>query len=711
MKNQIILSTALSSILLVNLNATENLEEIKVITATKTEKNIEGVSASVEVITQKDIEKMGAESLKDIIKKTSGLYVQYGTFPSASAKSKSSLTIRGMSANGTLFLLDGRRLSGEVKNPFDLDRIPASLVQRIEIVKGPMSSLYGADAVGGVINIITKKPSSKPEINLGIRYGQNSKGDAKNKNASLSIRGTKDKFKYSIYANKTKTTPYTQDENANVLVKAPKSLVPTKTFQKTKPSLLTVPSPLPTKMQGLGKGINYLKNNLPDTYTNQAVTYLEESDVNTIGGRFSYDLSDETIIGFDINAFDEERNGSYIGYFHPSKFKLPIFNIPVNSKDENSRIDVGADFTTSLSEDLYLKLRAYKSYYKKRNTTTAKYYKQLGFSSEKESASNGMNANVDIRSYEGILNYSLNDNHLFTFGLERRDEKRDATVFDNTPNMTRKSVDYSAVYLQDEWMIADDLNAIIGGRYDKVSNAKNKFTLRLGLVKNFSKLLNLRFNFAQGYRTPDIREMYINKQTPNGLQQGADVIGYDLKPEFTNSYEIGLNGRNNNFSYNVSLFYNDIKDRISQINKTKYYTFENISNANTKGLELDLNYDFTSTINAGLTYTELRTEDEKTNKQLEFNPKRSFGANINFNPTKNLGFSTIVKYIGEQAYTQNMKDKTTNDYTLIDVNANYKINKNFEIYGGIDNIFDKEVDDILGSNAGRYYFSGLRISF
>ncbi|PIF03856.1 MAG: hypothetical protein CSA86_04175 [Arcobacter sp.] len=204
--------------------AVTDLETVTVTTATKTEKSIDGVPASVIVINEDDIKSIGAESLKDIINKSAGLTVQYGTFPSASSKSKSSISIRGMGANGTLFLLDGRRLSGEVKNPYDLDRIPASSIERIEIVKGPMSSLYGADAVGGIINIITKKPTNKPEINLNIRYGQNKDGDAKNKNVGFDIRGKKSKLRYSFYVNKTKTTPYTQEEKTNTRVGVDKEI-------------------------------------------------------------------------------------------------------------------------------------------------------------------------------------------------------------------------------------------------------------------------------------------------------------------------------------------------------------------------------------------------------------------------------------------------------------------------------------------------------
>ena len=152
------LSCLTATMLYANETDTIELEPITIISATKTEKSIEGVSASVVVIDEQKIEEMGATQLGEIINKTAGIIRQFGTFPAASAKSKSSISIRGMGATNTLFLINGKRISGEVSNPYDMDRIPASSIEKIEIVKGAMSSLYGADAVGGVINIITKKP-------------------------------------------------------------------------------------------------------------------------------------------------------------------------------------------------------------------------------------------------------------------------------------------------------------------------------------------------------------------------------------------------------------------------------------------------------------------------------------------------------------------------------------------------------------------------
>ncbi len=165
-----------------------------------------------------------------------------------------------------------------------------------------------------------------------------------------------------------------------------------------------------------------------------------------------------------------------------------------------------------------------------------------------------MNADVDITVYEISTTYLATDSHLLTGGAEYRDEKRKSSVFTNNVGTTEKKVDYKSVYLQDEWEISDKFNTIVGARYEDISNADNRPTARVGGIYSFDKLAKVRANFAQGFRTPDIREMYINMNTPNGPQQGASVLGYDLKPEATNAFELGLGGRNSKLSYDLVYF-------------------------------------------------------------------------------------------------------------------------------------------------------------
>ena len=695
---QIGLSMVLASILLQAENI--DMKEVTITTATKTQKKIEGVSASVIVLDEKAIEKMGASTMGDIVSRTPGLTRQYGTFPSASSKSKSSVSIRGMGATGTLFLIDGERLAGEVKNPYDLDRIPASMIERIEVVKGPMSTLYGADAVGGVINIITKQPKEGFQGSFGIKTGTNSDGEGRNHDIDLNLRGKKDKLKYSFYANGSKSTPYTQTETAHVLIPSPAG--------KKSPSQHPDPRFHTAK----------------DTY-NTDVTYREKANVLNVGTKLEYALTDALSASVAFSYMDEERWGAYNGFVHPSGYKnnqnkpIPVFNVPVNSHDENNRRVLSGDLKWSASEDLFLKFKVYNSYYKKRNTTTMKHWQDFGFPNEAKSAANGMNANVDITSYELSGNYALNDAHLLTFGTEYRDEKREATVFDSTPNMGKKEVDYKAAYLQDEWEVSDTLNFIAGARYDVISNAENKATFKVGAVKNFSPLFNLRANFAQGYRTPDIREMYINKQTPMGLQLGAEVVGYDLKPEFTNSYEIGASGKRGGFGYSAALFLNKIDDRIEKVSgvQPNSYTFVNVSKAETKGLELMLDYAFNNGLYTAFTWNELRTENKKTGKDLEFNPDRTLSFKTEYSINRNFDVGLVATYTGEQHYTKSTPngrvDALTDTFTLVDFTTSYKFGKGnkYEVYGGINNIFDEKVEDILGSNVGTYYYVGARIKF
>lgn len=136
-----------------------------VVTATRTERTIKDTPASVEVITRKDMETMGADSVVAALKLAMNINL------SEAGMTGNQVSVRGMNTNQSLILIDGRRMAGEdtstTMNFYELNRININNVERIEIVRGPVSSLYGSDALGGVINIITRKPE-KPETTIGL---------------------------------------------------------------------------------------------------------------------------------------------------------------------------------------------------------------------------------------------------------------------------------------------------------------------------------------------------------------------------------------------------------------------------------------------------------------------------------------------------------------------------------------------------------------
>ncbi|EEU4686960.1 catecholate siderophore receptor CirA [Escherichia coli] len=129
-------------------------EDTLVVTASAVEQNLKDAPASISVIGQDDLSRKPVHNLVDVLRDVPGVQI-------TTDDNRKLVNIRGLGGGYTLILVDGKRVSSRTamfrNNDFDLSWIPVSTIERVEVVRGPMSSLYGADAMGGVINIITKK--------------------------------------------------------------------------------------------------------------------------------------------------------------------------------------------------------------------------------------------------------------------------------------------------------------------------------------------------------------------------------------------------------------------------------------------------------------------------------------------------------------------------------------------------------------------------
>ncbi|OCM00157.1 Colicin I receptor precursor [Aliarcobacter thereius] len=687
MKKRIIVSV-IASILIQNLSANDTkIEEVKITTATKTEKNIDGVSASVIVITKEDIEKISASNLKDILDKVPSINSQFGRFPHPSSVSKSAISIRGVGANGTLILLDGKRLSGETESPYEMTRIPASMIERIEIVKGSMSTLYGSDAIGGVINIITKKDSEDiNQTTLDMKYGSNAYNEAREKNINLLTLGNINGFKYKAFASSIETSSYKKDKKYTQKAINPQNGTPIQTHpQNGKSGVL-------------------------------ATTYGDESTINSFGLGLEKNLKDNLTFGIDLNYFKEDRSGKYLGGSQENGIPGMVLNTPVESKDDNRRVDFQAFAKYNFSDELSTNLRYYESYYKKRNET-----KPINFAGP---INKKFSANVKIEDIESTTTYALNNANLFTFGLNYRKETRDSAAINPNPQSSEfieKVIEYKSIYLQDEIELNDSLNATIGARYDDISNADSKTTFQAGLVQKLGENTRVRANYASGYRAPDVAELYVvaplfkdGKRYGAGVMNNFKTSSYDLKPEKSDTFEIALANNFNNFNSEIVLFKTVVKDKIEIVSygagAGKYYTSENLEKVNINGVEVNLDYKFNNTFDTSLNFTYLDTEDKSTNKELVYTPNLSASLNLNYKVLDNLSSNIILRYIGKQYDDKENKEKL-DDYMIVDLALNYEINKIFTLYGGIDNIFNKKVDERVDVNVGSYYFAGIKAKF
>ncbi|MDP2746881.1 TonB-dependent receptor domain-containing protein [Pseudomonas sp.] len=152
--------------------------EDSIVTASQTAHSQLSVPASASVITRAELEKMPVYDLADAVKRLPGVHIN-----TSSAYGRKEIKIRGMDSDYTLLLVNGRRinsrdaLTSNYANDFDLSSIPMAAVERIEVIRGPMSSLYGADALGGVVNVILRQPTNSTKAGVAASYESPRKGD------------------------------------------------------------------------------------------------------------------------------------------------------------------------------------------------------------------------------------------------------------------------------------------------------------------------------------------------------------------------------------------------------------------------------------------------------------------------------------------------------------------------------------------------------
>lgn len=205
MKKNSLVSIALSAILASSAYGVDKIEDIVV--TSKSKKEVLDVAGSSSIITAEDIKRMNASTIEEILEEVVGLNAGVND---SSISGRKTISIRGLDSKNSLILIDGRRVSGTDAqighSDFQYSWLPIDAIERIEVVRGPMSSLYGSKALGGVINIITKQPKDKIESSLDIEGGKTSHSRGGDERSMSFTSGGKvnDSFSYTIFAEKKK---------------------------------------------------------------------------------------------------------------------------------------------------------------------------------------------------------------------------------------------------------------------------------------------------------------------------------------------------------------------------------------------------------------------------------------------------------------------------------------------------------------------------
>lgn len=665
-------------------NEIQLLDEI-VTVGTKSEKSVEDQTTHVELITSEAIENSGASNLSEVLNATPWLYI---------APSGKTMSIRGMGHSDTLLLIDGKRVNGEFSKTYELERIASGMIERIEILKGSSALLYGSDAMGGVINIITKKPSTETVSgNISMVGGSDKAG------ADLFVSGKEEKLSYSLYANYLNRDAYTKSKTTDVKVM--------QSSTEKSPSVLSGAS-----TSSFGK----LRSALKDSYS-ISNDYTDNLETKNVGASLAYEFSDFFTAYVEGSFLDEQKDGLYVSESYATNYKngtntIMAKYIPAHQYDDNQRFNLATGFDYTPSDSLHVTYNlAYSKYEKDRKVYTP-LWSELGYSSLEASLSSLNISTLEYLTNDAQLTWTINEQNRIVTGVEHRINNVTSTAYDVDDRT------YTGAFIQHETTPFEKLHVVYGVRYDSTSTDEEETSLSIGATYDLLESVKLRASYAQGFRSPDDRELYVDQTNPNGKKMlGATVIDtsvgktstLDLKSETSDTVEVGFVAHGEAWILDVAVFDTKIDDRISQVSYTNYNTFENISDSEIKGVETTFDVGLSETVwmQLGYTYQDAKNKTDAT--KLSDVPEKIASLSLSYTPIKNLEFRTTTKYIGEQRGTD---DEHVGGFSVTNIKVIAKeVFYHTDLFAGIDNIFQKETPEYLGLLPEAAYYVGFNYKF
>lgn len=512
-----------------------------VVTASRVEQQLADVNMSVSVITSEQIQQdAGATTIADLLESTvPGIRVN-----NDGGQGIDRIKIRGENSFRTVVMIDGQRISEQKSMSGVPLLIDPSQVERIEVIRGPASVLYGSDAIGGAINIITKKGGTKP-IEGSVSIGFNSSNNGKD--GSAQIYGGTNGWKYRIGA----------AASANDNLDTPLGEMPN-TDSKTKSA-------------------------------NAFLSY--DIDPNkTVGVSFNYhDLefmsADYTSPGFyvDVPEWERMRGAAFAEFKNISEnfVRLRLDTaIESNKKQMQNHVVMFGPYMLDNFADNKLTTSSFNAQTDWQIGNAHYLIAGYEFSHDNlEAKSEAVGKVPSIVPGVGMVPTSYNK-------AEKYDgyQMRHAVFATMETTLAEDWVfNYGARYT---WISNDiDIHNELAGIKDHRDGNDGKVVFNVGASYKGFENLALRANWSQGYRYPLLQELYIDTSMGS---MGTTYANPDLKPETSDNFEIGARYSSGIIRVDAAIFYSDADDYITTVaideNNSRY---TNVGKAKTIGFELE----------------------------------------------------------------------------------------------------------------------------
>ena len=547
------------------------VDEKITVTATKTSRYLIESPASIAIVNAKDIQRSSADSIASTLKDIPGIQVA-----DAATSGMKRITLRGESSLRVAILIDGQEITDHSTYgaPLLLD---TSMVERIEVIRGTSSVLYGGKALGGVVNIITKKGGSEP-IQASFSAGFNSA--TKGKQYAATFFGHVEGFDYRLAVS----------DNDHDNRYTPKGDLDETRFSNNSQMLY-----LAKEVDDHLIGVNYENYELSSEIATGMPNFslnMPQRDREKFSVFYQYDSDNNYFKKFNLNAYSQTVDRNFTQNISTSVTQPPM------------SIEVIVD--TNIQEQL----------------DTMGINSQLDFS-----PSDNHYTILGMQFAEDDLNKATDNSTSKTIIMPNMPATPVLTSNNSVEAATLKT---KAVYIQDEWRVSDKLIVTAGARHywvdanlnetsrEGLTPTKNEDTKVIAsLAANYAlgKESNLRMAFSQGYHYPTLL------QVATGATAAGSFINPnpELKAETSDNIELGYRMFTQQWQIDTTVFYTDAAHYITTrdcqengvycITPSEDKVFINADTAKTKGIELSTTYHFNEQVSPYLNITWLSREE------------------------------------------------------------------------------------------------------
>lgn len=653
------------------------LEEV-VVTATKTLRQLSTLPMPAKLITKEEIAKSSSTKLSDILDDQPGIFIvpDFG--------GGNGIQIQGLDSQYTLLLIDGSPIIGRQSGTLDLDRISIGNIEQVEIIKGSSSSLYGTDALGGVVNLITSKAKDSISAEASYKISTFNTNDISVNLGKISQNGDNLNF----YFNSFNSNGYDLNDD---------------------PILNTVE---PYKSYTGFLRHNFKKNKW--SYFSSVRIYNENQDFRL----------DENSYG--KNIINELGINSSINYIKNKNYKLIFENYYTNYKnDEEFRLNQNSIEESFFNQSLFKsELRSIYTINKKNTLTFG-----LGFYSELLKRNNFYREEVSQNSFNYFVQYEgfIFENTNYVFGA--RYDQYDEYESEFSPRFAIRT------------QINDNVSSKISiGKGFKTPDYRQ---LYFNFSNSSSGYSVIGFNAAKEI----ISNLQSLGQISN-LIISQDEFEGKLKPETSISFNLGFNIKTNKSTvFDINFFRNQISNLIdykiiaSKVNGQSIFSYYNLNKVYTQGIEFNSTSTVFNDIEISIGYQFLEAKDNDSKNQIkngevfarmtpssptfQIKPKDYFGL---YNRSKH-NFNLKISYAFKDYFDIYFKSKYRSKYGLSDSNGNnllddfddfvesnlisdISISKNYKNYiltFGVENLFDYTDRENIPNYPGRIIYSKLNI--